>query len=313
MRAAIRKVPDGVYRQTAVSDGLAEPIRLEMTLAVKGDSIAIDYTGSAEQVLRAINVCMAYTIAYTSFGVKAVLAPEIPNNEGVLRPVTITAPEGSICNSRPPAAGGARALIGHFFPMMVIQALSKALPERVVATVGSPLWCLNAAGHRHDGSPFASLFFVNGGYGAAAGRDGAHVLSWPSNVSSTPVEMIEQLVPLKVRYRRLRVGTGGAGEFRGGNGQEVLIESRAPAPITVAFLAERTRPEAAPAGIAGGGDGAPGELLIDGGRVDPKTQHVVEPGGTVLIRTPAGGGFGASAKRAPERAEADRADGYVLP
>jgi N-methylhydantoinase B len=311
MRAAIRKVPDGVYRQSAISDGLADPIRLEMTLTVTDDSILIDYTGSAQQVLRAINVCMAYTIAYTSFGVKAVLAPHIPNNEGVLRPVTITAPEGSICNSRPPAAGGARALIGHFFPMMVIQALSKALPERVVATVGSPLWCLNTTGHRQDGSAFASMFFVNGGYGAASGRDGAHVLSWPSNVSSTPVEMIEQLVPLKVHYRRFRVGTGGDGEFRGGNGQEVLVESRAPAPITVAFLAERTRPEAAPAGIEGGGDGAPGELLIDGKPVNPKSQHVVEPGGTVLIRTPAGGGFGHPARRAPERTEADRADGYT--
>src|SRR6185295_17745395 len=97
----------------------------------------------------------------------------------------------------------------------------------------------------------------------------------------------------------------------GGNGQEVLIESRAPAPITVAFLAERTRPEAAPAGIEGGGAGAPGELLIDGKRVDPKSQHFVEPGSTVLIRSPAGGGFGPPARRAPESIEADRADGYV--
>lgn len=311
MRAAIRKVPNGIYRQTAVSDGLADPITLEMTLTVKDDSILIDYSGSAQQVMRAINVCMAYTVAYTSFGIKAVLAPDIPNNEGVLRPVTITAPAGSICNSMPPAAGGARALIGHFFPMMVIQALSKALPERVVATVGSPLWCFNTTGHRHDGSAFANMFFVNGGYGAASGRDGPHVLSWPSNVSSTPVEMIEQLVPLKVRYRRFRVGSGGDGEFRGGNGQEVLIESRAPAPITVAFLAERTRPEAAPAGIAGGGPGASGELLIDGQHVNPKSQHVVEPGGTVLIRTPAGGGYGPPAKRTPERIEANRADGYI--
>ena len=77
---------------TAISDGLAEPIRLEMALTVKDDSIVIDYAGSAPQVMRAINVCMAYTFAYTSFGVKAVLAPHIPNNEGVLRPVEITAP-----------------------------------------------------------------------------------------------------------------------------------------------------------------------------------------------------------------------------
>ena len=90
-----------------------------------------------------------------------------------------------------------------------------------------------------------------------------------------------------------------------------MIESRAPAPITVAFLAERTRPEAAPAGIAGGGDGAPGELLIDGNRVDPKAQHFLEPGGKVLIRTPAGGGFGPPARRAPESIEADREDGYT--
>ncbi|MEJ0071067.1 MAG: hydantoinase B/oxoprolinase family protein [Pseudomonadota bacterium] len=92
---------------------------------------------------------------------------------------------------------------------------------------------------------------------------------------------------IKVHHRRFRTGTGGNGTHRGGNGQEVLLESRAPGPVTVAFLAERTRAEAAPAGIAGGEPGAPGELVIGGKTVDPKSQHVVEPGGTVLIRTPA--------------------------
>ena len=311
MRAAIRQVPNGVYRQSAISDGLAEPIRLEMALTVNDDSVVIDYEGSSSQVMRAINVCMAYTNAFTSFGVKAVLAPNIPNNEGVLRPMTVKAPLGSIANSKPPAAGGARALTGHFFPMMVIQALSRVLPDRVVATAGSPVWCINVMGHRRDGSPFANVFFVNGGYGAGRGRDGRHVVSWPSNVASTPVEMIEQVVPLKVHYRRFRVGTGGSGEFRGGNGQEVLFESRAPGPITVAFLAERTRPEAAPAGIAGGEAGARGELIINGKFADPKSSHVIEPGGTVLMRTPAGGGFGPPDKRMRERVEDDRIDGYI--
>ncbi len=311
MRAAIRKVPDGVYRQTAFSDGFAEPIRLEMTLTVKGDSIHVDFTGSAAQVPRSINVCLAYTIAYTSYGVKAVLGPDIPNNEGVLRPITITGPEGSIVNSRPPAAGGARALIGHFFPMMVLQALSQALPDRVVATVGSPLWCINLSGARPDGTSFTNLFFMNGGFGAAHDRDGINVLSWPSNISSTPVEMIEQLSPLRVRYRQLRSGSGGRGKYRGGTGQEIMFEHSGEQPIAVAFLAERTRAEAAPAGIAGGESGASGELYINGERVDPKSQHVVEPGGTVLIRTPGGGGYGAAAKRAPEHLERDRIDGYV--
>jgi len=311
MRAAIRKLPNGVYRQTAISDGLAEPLTLALTMTVEDESITVDYEGSAPQVMRAINVCMAYTIAYTSFGLKAVLAPDIPNNEGVLRPITITAPAGSIANSTWPAAGGARALIGHFFPMMVIQALAAALPDKVIATVGSPLWCVNMTGQRQDGSTFANMFFINGGYGASATRDGAQVLSWPSNVSSTPVEMIEQLLPIKVHHRKLRVGTGGKGRKRGGNGQEVLLESRAQGPITVAFLAERTRAEAAPAGTAGGEPGAPGELVIGGRKVDPKSQHLVEPGGTVLIRTPAGGGYGPAAERDPALDAEDRAEGYV--
>src|SRR5260221_2158760 len=208
MRAAIRAVPNGVYRQVAISDGLAEPIKLELTMTVTEDAIAIDYAGTAPQVMRAINVCMAYTIAYTAFGVKAVLAPDIPNNEGVLRPITITAPVGSIANSTPPAARGARALIGHFFPMMVIHALAKAMPDKVIATVGSPLWCVNLTGQRRDGSTFANMFFTNGGYGASAARDGAHVLSWPSNVSSTPVQMIEQLLPPKVHYPPVRTRPG---------------------------------------------------------------------------------------------------------
>lgn len=311
MRAAIRAVPDGVYRHAMVSDGLAEPIRLEMTMTVEGDSIAIDFAGSAAQVPRSINVCLAYTIAYTSYGVKAVLSPNVPNNEGVLRPITITAPEGSILNSKLPAAGGARALMGHFLPMMVITALAKAMPDKVVATVGSPLWCINLAGVRLDGKAFTNLFFMNGGFGAAHHRDGINVLSWPSNISSTPVEMIEQLSPLRVKYRRLRTDTGGRGKFRGGTGQEILFENGSLTPVTVAFLAERTRPEAAPAGVAGGEAGAPGEVLIDGKRVDPKVQHVVAPGGAVELKTPGGGGFGPPSERPEARFEADLIDGYV--
>ena len=311
MRAAIRKLPDGVYDYTAVMDGVAEPIELRMKMTVKGDALNIDFAGSGPQVLRAINVCLAYTISYTAFGVKSVLVPDIPNNDGVMRPVTITAPEGSILNSTHPAAGGARALTGHFLPMMVISALAKAIPDRVIATVGSPLWCIQMSGVNAAGRSFANLFFSNGGYGAASDRDGHNILSWPSNISSTPVEMIEQLAPVKVKFRRLRTGTGGPGKFRGGNGQEILFQMTSKNPTVVSFLAERTRPEAAPLGLAGGGAGTPGMVLIDGKAVDPKVQHVVAPGGTVELRTPGGGGYGPPAERAAARAEADRIDGYV--
>jgi len=313
MRKAIREVPDGIYHQEVITDGLERPIKLQLRLEIRGDEVHIDFAGTDPQVPKAINVAMCYTYAYTAYGVKAALCPEVPNNEGALRPIKITAPEGCILNSRPPAAGGARAVVGHFLPMMVLLALSKAMPERVLAGVGSPLWCLNYAGTRADGRSIAGMFFMNGGYGASSRHDGYHVLSWPSNISSTPVEMIEQLAPLKILHRRLRTGSGGDGQHRGGNGQEILLESRAAGPLTVSFLAERTRAEAAAPGIAGGESGAPGSVSINGAPVDPKRQHVVDPGDKIEMRTPGGGGYGPATERpATARAEDER-DGYVAP
>jgi N-methylhydantoinase B len=123
--------------------------------------------------------------------------------------------------------------------------------------------------------------------------------------------MIEQLAPLKFHHRRLRTGTGGKGRHRGGNGQEALIESCAAGPLMISFLAERTRPEAAAPGIAGGEPGAPGVVLINGAPVDPKRQHVVDPGDRIELRTPGGGGYGPSAERSAEARAQDAQDGYV--
>lgn len=311
MRAAIRALPDGTYRAEAVSDGIDAPIRLKMALTVRGDEIAIDYTGSDAQVQKSINVCLAYTTAYTSYGVKAVLCPDVPNNDGALAPLTVSAPEGSILNSLPPAAGGARALIGHFLPAMVVNALAQVVPDKVIAGVGSPLWCVNMAGTHPDGRGFANLFFLNGGYGASARGDGVNVLSWPSNISSTPVEIIEQVAPLKVHYRRFRELEAANGQHRGGTGQEMLLESLSANPATISFMAERTREESATPGLAGGAPGAPGEILIDGARINPKAQQIIRRGAKVLLRTPGGGGYGDPASRPAECIEQDRARGYV--
>ncbi|MBV7486472.1 hydantoinase B/oxoprolinase family protein [Bordetella sp. BOR01] len=311
MRDAICKIPEGVYRQSAITDGVGDPIRLEMAMTVKDGSILVDYGGSDPQVAASINVCMAYTKAYTCYGVRTVLLPDVAGNEGVITPIEVTAPPGSILNALPPAAGGARALVGHMLPMMVVRALAEAMPDKVIATVGSPLWCANVAGQRDDGSPYASMFFMNGGYGASAHRDGINVLSWPSNISSTPVEMIEQLLPVRVHHRRLRQDGGGDGQFRGGTGQEIKFENASGFPMVVSFMAERTRPEAAPAGLAGGGDGAPGQVLVDGATCNPKVQQVIGPNGVVELKTPGGGGYGLPGRRSPEKLERDRLDAYV--
>jgi N-methylhydantoinase B len=312
MRNAIRDVPDGIYHAECTSDGIDTPIRLKMALTVVGEDIRVDFAGSAPQVQRSINVCLAYTTAFTCYGIKAVLCPDVPNNDGALVPIHITAPVGCILNSQPPAAGGARALIGHFLPAMVLSALAEVVPKRVIAGVGSPLWCVNMAGVRPDGRGFANLFFLNGGYGASAHQDGVNVLSWPSNISSTPVEVIEQLAPLKVHFRQFRAFSEANGALRGGTGQEMLLESLSPIPATMSFMAERTRPESAAPGLNGGLPGAPGEIQINGKRVNPKAQHMIELGTKVLLKTPGGGGYGDVNQRSQDLIEIDRAGGYLV-
>lgn len=309
MRAAIRELPDGTYVNTISTDGLTEPLDLKVTLTIDGDEVLADFAGSAPQVDKAINCAMCYTYAMTAYAVKCAAAPHLPNNDGSIRPIRAVAPEGCILNPQFPASGGSRALIGHFVPSLIFGALAQIVPERIMAGAGSPLWCINQSGVTESGSPFAKLFFFNGGMGATDQSDGQSTLSWPSNISTTPIEVIEQLAPLRVHRRTLRAGSGGDGQYRGGLGQEVLFESTSKTPTAVAFLAERTR-VAAP-GIAGGADGAKGELRINDEIADPKKQHIVHTGDTILLRTPGGGGYGTIDKRDSAAVERDRIEGKI--
>jgi N-methylhydantoinase B len=145
--------------------------------------------------------------------------------------------------------------------------------------------------------------------GATAGKDGASVMSWPSNISPTPVEVAEREAPLFFRYKGLRPGSGGSGEYRGGLGEEICFVSRHDRPMSVVFLTERIR-MAAP-GLGGGGAGACGEVLINGEPVDSRRPHVLEPGDEVILRTPGGGGYGDAARRADALRQRDTREGYA--
>jgi N-methylhydantoinase A/oxoprolinase/acetone carboxylase beta subunit/N-methylhydantoinase B/oxoprolinase/acetone carboxylase alpha subunit len=310
MRAAIRALPDGTYRSALQTDGLMDrPVTLRLTLTVAGDTIGMDFAGSDPQVDRAINCAMCYTNAMAAYGAKVCTSPNLPNNEGAFRPLRITAPAGSIVNPVFPAAGGSRMLIGHYVPMLVFGCLGQVVPERVMAACGSPMWGMNQSGLRADGRPYANMFFFNGGMGGNARRDGISTLSWPSNVSSTSVEISEHIAPLRVRHKRLRPDSGGPGRHRGGLGQEIALESRSETPVVVSFLAERTMIPAF--GVEGGAAGAPGGLLINGEPRDPKRQYVLAPGDVVTLRTPGGGGHGPPEQRDPAAVAADLAAGYV--
>jgi len=300
MRAAIRGIPDGAYEYEVQTDGLDDPMVIKVLVSVKGDEIEVDFAGTSPQVDKALNSAMCYTYAYTMYGLKCILSPDIPNNEGSFRPIRIKAPLGSILNHSFPTSGCSRAMLGHYLPFAVLGALSKVIPKQVMAGPGSPIWSVLMRGQDIQGKAFTNKVFYNGGVGGNHRQDGANCLSWPSNISLTPTEVLEQLTPCRVIYKQLRADSGGGGQFRGGLGQDILMENRSNYPMLLVFLAERIK-HAAP-GIEGGGDGDPGALLIDGAVADPKKQHVLRPGGSVLLRTPGGGGYGP----ATQRAKADR-------
>ena len=310
MRSAIAALPDGTYSSELQTDGLMDkPVTLKLSLTIEGDRIIADYTGTDAQVDRAINCALCYTYAMTLYGIKVCTSPNLPNNEGAWRSISIIAPEGCIVNPVFPASGGSRMLIGHYLPMLVFGCLGQIVPERVMAACGSPMWGMNQSGVNAQGKPYANMFFYNGGMGANMRGDGISCLSWPSNVSSTAIEITEHIAPLRVHYKRLRPDSGGPGRHRGGLGQEIALESRSETPIAVSFLAERTIFPAF--GIEGGKAGAPGVLRINGDKVDPKKQYVLSRGDTVILATPGGGGHGDPEQRNKMALESDIQAGYT--
>lgn len=309
MVAAIRAIPQGVYHYEMQTDGFADPLKFAVAVHVKDGSIECDFEGTSGQQPRAINCVLAYTSAMTVYAIKCLLLPDLPNNHGLFRPIRATAPTGTIVNPTSPAPVGGRACTGHYVPVVIFGALAQVLPDRVMAGAGSPLWIANLSGTRSNGKPFATVLFYNGGLGATAGKDGSSAMSWPSNISPTPIEVAERDSPLFFRYKRLRKDSGGAGCYRGGLGEEICFVNQHQTPVSIVFLTERLK-VAAP-GLAGGGDGACGEVLINGEAIDSRRPHVLQYSDEVVLRTPGGGGYGPPADRAADLVAADRLHGYT--
>ena len=311
MRAAIRTLPDGVYpyeMQTDGMEGMEAPFTFRLALTVADGAIEADYAGTTAQQPCAINCPLTYTYAMTAYALRCALLPDLPNNEGMFRPVRVRAQERSLLNPLFPAAVGGRAATGHYVPALVFGALHGAIPGRVMAAPGSPLWNMTAIGEE-DGRRYACVLFFNGGLGGRTGKDGVGCLSWPSNISTTPVEVAERAAPMLIRYKRLSPGSGGAGQHRGGLGQETLVELCGAGGSSVYFMTERTRIPAP--GLGGGAPGGLGAVEINGVPADTRRPHHLPQGATVLIRTPGGGGLGPAAARDPALAAQDRAQGYT--
>jgi len=311
MRERISALPDGEYSHALTIDGFDKPITINARIIVKGDTLTVDHAGSSGPVPLGVNVTLNYTRAYTTYGIKCAISPDVPNNEGSFRPIEVTAPEGSLLNARYPAAVGGRHLVGHFLPAAVMSALASALPERVMAPGCDGLWDTHVSGtDRRTGRHFSYTWFSSGGTGAMRDRDGMSATAYPSGIAGVPVEVIETLAPIVVRRRELRADSGGAGESRGGLGQTMEIEVLTDEPFLFSGLYERcTHP--AP-GVHGGKPGATGVLTAsNGAKIRPKISDLFPADTVITLEMPGGGGFGNPLERAPEKVLEDVIAGYV--
>ena len=291
MRDRIEALPDGQYDYSLRIDGFDEAIDLKCVVTIKSRDIVVDLD-APPAVSMGINVTLNYTRAYTTYGIKCAISPDVPNNEGSFRPVQVNAPEGSLLNATFPAAVGGRHLVGHFLPSTIMGALADIVPDRAMAPGFDGLWDTHISGtERGTGNHFSYTWFSSGGTGALKTQDGLSATAYPSGIAGVPSEVIETVSPLVVRRRELRTDSGGAGEFRGGLGQTMEIEVLTDEPYLFSGLYERTRNPAP--GLAGGKEAPPGALKTNNGfELKAKISDLVPPDTIVTLEIPGGGGYG---------------------
>lgn len=308
MRRAIAAIPDGEYRSTTMIDSFDSraPLRMDCTIVVKGDGLKADFAGSSPQNHSPLNAVLGYTRAYSTYALKCVLLPEVPNNEGNVSPIEITAPEGCFLNPRYPAAVEARATVGHYTTSAVLTTLAKALPERVPAESAIPLHGFTIRG-RSSGKPFSSIFFFSGGQGARPDQDGLPTLSFPTNVSNTPVEVLERLLPVRIHEKVLLPNSGGRGRYRGGPGQRVRMEIVGTEGANLVLLSQRLN--FPPLGRQGGENGSLERISLNGEAVQGGKPFELGKGDVFTLELPGGGGFGRKEERDPRLAAQDRENG----
>ncbi|MFK4448980.1 N-methylhydantoinase B [Caballeronia udeis] len=290
---AIQELPKGSWTNSMTIDGYDEPVTLTATTTIAEPGITVDFAGSSPAARKGINCPMSYAKAYAIFGLTCAVAPRIPNNAGSLSLFDVVAPEGSIVNALKPSPVASRHIVGQMLPDVVFGCLHQAIPERVPAEGTSCLYLMTFRG-REGGSngAFATSIVTNGGVGARPGKDGLSATAYPSGVKGTPIEIVETTTPLMFWKKELRPGSGGEGQWRGGNGLDIEIENISPSPVEL--LAAFDRIEHAPRGRDEGRDGASGYIGIrDSDRtMAGKGVQVIQPGEVIQLRTPGGGGIG---------------------
>jgi N-methylhydantoinase B len=318
----IRALPRGTYRNALTMDGYDKPLTLSAALTISEGGIHVDFDGTSPASCYGINVVYNYCLAYTAFGVKCVVAPEVPNNAGSLAPITVSAPEGCVLNAKRPWPVAARHTVGHMLPDVVFGCLHQVIPGVVPAEGASSLWNPQIFGGGslvdavEDGTDanalpeFSTVIFHCGGAGARPGKDGLSATAFPSGVRTIPVEATESIAPVIFYRREFRESSGGAGRFRGGLGQIIELGGAEATPIALLCNFERVHNPAR--GRNGGHPGAPGAVALRSGRpIRPKGRQTVPERDAIRLELPGGGGFGDPRQRDPQCVADDVLDGLI--
>jgi len=311
LRRMIAGLPNGVSAYEITCDGYFEPVTLRLRVEIRGSDMHFDYTGSSpEQKNAAINSSFNMTYAQTAYPIKCMLAPWIPNNEGLVRPLHVYAPPGTIINCRFPAPVRARAKIGKHIPPLIFGALAPLLPDRVIAAAGG-IFPFHVVGRDGRFGTFAVHVLPHGGLGATQEADGWLPVAYPHNSTITPTEIMELQCPVLMLKKALLPDSGGPGRRRGGPGQVFILKCVAAEPITLTIRPDQIRYPAP--GLFGGGAGALGEVWINDERIQRFPPLEFRPGDICVIRVPGGGGYGAPEERERERLQQDLEEGFVSP
>ena len=320
--AQIRALPKGTYRNSLTMDGYDKPLLLNAALTISDGGIHVDFSGTSAASSHGINVVYNYGLAYTAFGVKCLVAPEVPNNAGSLAPITMSAPEGCVLNVKRPWPVAARHTVGQMLPDVVAGCLHQAVGGRAPAEGASSLWNPQifgggslvdevAEGSDANALPmFSAVIFHCGGAGARPTKDGLSATAFPSGVRTIPVEATESVAPVVFRRREFREGSGGPGRYRGGLGQVIELGGADGTPLALLCNFERVQNPAR--GRDGGQPGAAGEVTLRSGRpIRPKGRQTVPAGDAICLALPGGGGFGDPRARDPHRVLDDVLDGLM--
>lgn len=303
MRSFLLRVPTGTYRAEDFldNDGISgRPVKIAVTVKVRGrvpgPAVTVDFTGSDPQVEGSVNAVEAITYSACFYVFRCLLADDVPATAGLMRPIRVIVPEGSVVNARPPAAvAGGNVETSQRIVDVLLRALAQAIPDRIPAAASGTMNNLTIGGiDPRSGQPFAYYETIAGGMGAAPGKSGVSgVHTHMTNSLNTPAEALEYAYPLRVRRYSLRSGSGGTGAHCGGEG--IIREIEVLTDCEVTLLADRRT--LGPWGLAGGEAGSPGKTSVirNSGSVEEmpgKFSTRLRKGERIRIESPGGGGWG---------------------